>query len=78
MQELFKQSEKSGLVRFNVFSMQIKLCYLKECTHGRSQQEVYNAIVEWLKNMTNGSRDACDVIVSFFVQNCEVFNEIAE
>jgi hypothetical protein len=78
VKDVFQQLGKEGRLRFDSFAVQVKLCYLKECGEGRSQEEIYGALVEWLRTMTNGSRDACDVVVAYFVQNCEVFDEIAE
>ena len=40
---------------------------------------IFSKIVEWIKNNTqSNSVEACEAIVSFFVQNCEVFYEITE
>lgn len=78
IKDISQQLSKEGVLRFNTFATQVKLCYLKESDKGLSQQEIYDALVEWLKTNTNGNRDACDVVISYFVQNCEVFCEITE
>jgi len=78
VKDISQQLSKEGVLRFDTFATQVKLCYLKQSDKGLSQQEIYDALVEWLKTTTNGNRDACDVVISYFVQNCEVFCEITE
>ena len=78
VKDVFRQMCKENRLRFDSLAAQMKLCYLKECGEERSQEEIYDALVEWLKMMTNGSRDACDVVIAYFVQNCDVFDETAE
>ena len=38
------------------------------------QNTVFNKIVEALVSKTQGNRSACEIIVSYFVQDCEVFD----
>lgn len=78
VKDLFQQLSKEGKLRFDTFAMEVKLCYLKVKDDGLSQQQIYDILIEWLRTNTNGSRDACDVVISYFVQNCEVFDEIAK
>ena len=41
--------------------------------------QIFEYMVKWIKERTNvKSQEACEAIVAYFVQNCEVFNEIAE
>ena len=44
-----------------------------------SQSDIYNLLVETLFEKTGRKyREACEIIISYFVQRCEVFDEIAE
>ena len=46
-------------------------------TEGASQEEIFNAIVEGIfRQSGRTSYSACELLVSYFVQRCEVFNEI--
>lgn len=46
-------------------------------TEGGNQEEVFNAIVEGIfRQSGRTSYSACELLVSYFVQRCEVFNEI--
>jgi hypothetical protein len=78
VKEMFQQLGKEGRLRFDTVATQVNLCYKKERDNGLSQKEIYNALVEWLKTMTNGNREACEVVIAYFIQNCEVFDEIAK
>lgn len=46
---------------------------------GMSQQEIYYEMTNWVSERT-GCRNliACQILISFFIQDCEVFNEITE
>lgn len=47
----------------------------------KSQETIYYDIVEWLMHklsLSNDYRTACEIVVAFFVQNCEVFDEISK
>lgn len=54
-------------------SIQVKLFYLQQAKRSSDQQVIYGNVVEWFLRRTNGSREACEILVSFFIQNCEIF-----
>lgn len=62
--------------KFKIIANQINTAYLSCCTEDKD--DVFNNIVNWLnsKDVTL-NYDACVIVVSFFVQNCEVFDEVA-
>jgi hypothetical protein len=44
-----------------------------------SQSELYNMLVDRLFSAAgNRYREACELLISYYVQSCEVFDEIAE
>jgi len=44
-----------------------------------SQSEIYNLLVDHLYEQTGRKyKEACEIIISYFVQRCEVFDEITE
>ena len=58
----------------NLISTQIKSYYLKQNRLGLSQQEIFANIVDWIHTKTHPeTNDAAEIIASFFVQNCEIF-----
>ena len=57
-----------------LISTQIKSFYLKQKILESSQQKIFNNIVDWIHNKTHPeTNDAAEIIASFFVQNCEIF-----
>lgn len=55
-------------------SVQIKSFYLQQAKNSESQQIIYRNIVQWLQNKTQtSSPEACEILTSFFIQNCEIF-----
>ena len=44
-----------------------------------NKSDIFDQLVNWVMAKTcSTSREACEAIVSFFVQNCEVFREITK
>lgn len=53
---------------------QVKAYYIKQKGMGLSQQEIFENIVSWMNAKTNPqTSDATEILVSFYIQNCEVF-----
>jgi cytochrome c553 len=79
VQETFKNIDRIGSSKFDMISTQIKLCFQKISANGLSQEDVFYKLIAWLKSKTQcQSTQACEIIISFFIQNCEVFNVIAQ
>lgn len=54
-------------------STQVKSFYLKQTLHHTDQEIIYKNTIAWLMSQTSASSEACEIIVSFFIQNCEIF-----
>ena len=79
IRELFKSMDGKNDFQFEVLCLQIKACYKKLNKISSNKEDIFNSIVHWIKKQTGStSEDACRVVVAFFVQNCEVFDEITE
>lgn len=76
---LFDDIESTSSFSFEVLSSEIKASFIKLSKLTEDKEEIFNQIVDWVKRKTfSSSVSACEAVVSFFVQNCEVFYEIAE
>jgi len=54
---------------------QVRAYYLKQKSLGLSQSAVFNNVVAWLVTKTSPDMlEAAEIVASFFVQNCEVFD----
>lgn len=67
---------------FETIAMEVSLCFKKISKINSEQTNIYVGIINWIleksgKDM-NKFRPAADKIASFFVQNCEVFDEISK
>ena len=59
---------------------QIKLAFLAQGPQSLfwDQSQIFDSLVSWVQSKTHGSKEACEAVVSFFVQDCEVFREISK
>lgn len=78
IKEVSQQLSSEGKMNFDRIAVQVKLRYLNESKHSSSQSDIFYAIVKWFETKTSGSFEACEIVTSFFVQNCEVFEVIDE
>jgi len=61
----------------NKFAKSIKRMYEDANETNISQSDIYHLLVETLFDKTGRKyREACEIIISYFVQRCEVFDEI--
>lgn len=71
----------AGENKLNVdrFAKSIRRMYEDASESLASQSAIYNLLVESLFDKTGRKyREACEIIISYFVQRCEVFDEITE
>lgn len=76
VEECFKQLD-SGT--YENVSIQIKSFYRKCSSLSNDKKKIFEEIVNWIQSKSR-NRDiiACEIIASFFVQKCEVFDEITK
>ena len=66
--------DKSNDCFSTVISLQVKTYYLKQRQMGLDQQAIFENISKWICMKTSPQRgDAAEILASFFVQNCEIF-----
>lgn len=71
----FARLDGMGQVKFDQIATAVKASYLKMKAHGLSHQTSFDQLVRWLQSKTQSQYGvACEVVVAFFVQNCEVFD----
>ena len=74
-----KSLKEMGADMFDNMAIQIK-SFCKKCESlSRDKEVVFDQIVEWvMRKSKNDNKIASEIVVSFFVQNCEVFDAIAK
>lgn len=79
VEKVFNESD----VDFDLVASEIQTSSMKLEKSGMSQGEVIDTLAEWIRNKAKldvTSKTACNIVVAFFIQNCEVFKkyEISE
>lgn len=76
---LFKNAARQNSAFFDELAKQVKFNCDIMISQNVNQEVVFDKMVAWLKSkVTFASDTACRIIISFFVQNCEVFHAISE
>ena len=78
VESIFKQLELEGQLNYEMLCQQIKYQYTSLSQQGLTQCQIFNQLVTWFSEITNEDTTPCEVVVSFFVQKCEVFNDISK
>ena len=74
IEKVFSESDAD----FDMIASEIKLSSQKLEKAGMSQAEVITQLSEWIRNKAGldvSGQLACNIVVSFFIQNCEVFHK---
>ncbi len=75
--ELFEQAENLYGKKFKLIASKVSLMYQKLSSEKDEQEKIFNKLVDWLQHsFPDASRVSCEIIISFFIQNCEVFDEL--
>jgi len=70
----FKEIDFVEPMTTEIISSQIKTHYLLLKKQGTNQKEIFDAMVAWLQKQTKqDNREASEIIISYFIQNCEIF-----
>ncbi len=81
IESLFADIDGKVSGTFDRIASEVRLAYQKIKREGLSQDTVFEYMADWLKEkLPVGQRNdmAINAVISFFVQNCEVFDEISE
>lgn len=72
----FSELDKISPLTTETISAQIRTQYLtlSKQLDDRSQKEIFDGMVDWLEKVTHQqSKEAATIVISYFIQNCEVF-----
>ena len=79
IEELFKNASQKNALFFDQIASEVKYVCDNLISQPHSQETVFYQMVAWLKSKVSCKSDiACRKIISFFVQNCEVFHAFTE
>lgn len=79
IEEMFKQYQDEGMLRYDLLCSYVKIKYniYRKNNTEQSHEQIFEFMVQWLKRLTNESSLACSIVIAYFVQNCEVFDDIS-
>ena len=79
LEQQFKLEERTRKLRFRKIQNEVSQCFETYDEANLPQSLIFEYLVKWLERQTDcHNRDALEAMISFFVQNCEVFNETPE
>lgn len=72
--EAFQQLGREGKLRFNSFCQQVKYMYVTFRDKGYDQNKIFYEMTKWISDATGEVWGDCEIVISYFVQKCEVFD----
>lgn len=79
IEDLFSDIDSRHTGKFDIIANEFRMAYVKLKALCLSQDAIVDALIEWLKDNTGVvNYTALHIVVSFFIQNCEVFDEISQ
>lgn len=77
---LLKVKSEENPINFEHIASYIQDLYEDLKTRFTDQEDIFNAISETFINLThhNAKKSTCEILTSFFIQNCEVFDAVAK
>lgn len=79
IKECMKSFSEEKNINFELIAFEVKTAYLKAVQRTENKVMIFNGLVDWLNNkVPEATKEGCEIVISFFIQNCEVFDEISE
>ena len=81
IEDVFAAMERENTGIFDLIASEVSTVFRKLNRGTLSQEEVVDELAKWIKNKSGvGDRNfrACHIVVAYFIQNCEVFDEISK
>lgn len=77
IREAFSRLEKDQSINSKVIFLQVKLYYEQLYSQNLNQNDIFEALCDWVMTGAKISkREKAEVLVSFFIQNCEVYSNV--
>lgn len=74
VEEKLKELNNERKLTYEKISGDVKRAYLEFASNEDRKEVIFNQLCEWLaEKAQTDKKSACEVIISYYVQNCEVF-----
>lgn len=77
VRDCFKRYDANG-DRFELICNSVRHLYLQLKVEKLTQHAIYETITNWFESKTEATRLACEIMTSFFVQTCDIYDEISK
>ena len=64
--------------KYDLIRTSMKRAYQTAVAEGLSADLIFDKLTEWLSSKTNTRVAVCEVIISYFIQNCDIYGKSAE
>lgn len=74
----FVDFSESSELDFSIVAFQFSIAYKKIHKFRHTREEQFQSMVSWMQqklNLTDSYKTACETMIAFFIQNCEVFEK---
>jgi len=78
LSELFHEADGKGRRSFSKLCSSMRLAYLSLEENGLEKEEIFDRLALDVQSKTDCQRSVAEAIVSYFIQECEVLDEISE
>ena len=78
LKEIMVSLDKRGEIDFEEIQDQMKAIYRRLNKANKSKMDIYREITEKVHRVTLQDDIYCQIVVSYFIQSCEVFDATAE
>lgn len=68
---LIKEKQNDPKFIFEAVSKKVKNRFIQN--DNKPTSECFDYLVSWLQIETSGTKEACEIVISYFIQSCEVF-----
>lgn len=76
LQSLFEDEEEFSTDAYELIATKVRIAYLTAKKNGGSEAEIYRSMVAWLREKVACDDITSEIIISYFVQDCEVFDAL--
>lgn len=74
IKERFKLQDASKPRSFEIIAAQMKAFSIKMEMEASSKEVAFEHLCTWLSKMTDTNETACEAVIAFFIQDCEIFD----
>lgn len=76
--DVLKEADQAGIIHLAQFRKQLRNSFNRIKDMQTNQNEIFDLLVRRLSDITKESAEACAALISYFVQECDIFDAIAK